>query len=195
MSVPSNRPWFKFWPKGVPKHMDFPEIPLFKLLRDSAEKYPEHIAFSFLDRNLTYRELDTLTDKLAAALSSMTNRGDRTILFVPNIPEHVIGYYGVSKAGGIVSSISPLSKEIELEHQLNSIEANTIIVDAEHLPIVKNVQAKTKLKNIILTGAGERPDHGDHWVICGSPSIPYLHAIDVLDLCLLRNLCSRFLGH
>ncbi|MCJ7631838.1 long-chain fatty acid--CoA ligase, partial [Candidatus Bathyarchaeota archaeon] len=155
MSVPSNRPWFKFWPKDVPKHVDFPEIPLFQILKDSATKYPNRVAFTFLDRSLTYKELDHLTDRFATALSSMSKKGDRTILFVPNIPEHVIGYYGISKAGGIVSSISPLSKEIELEHHINSIEAETIIVDVEHLPIVKNVQAKTTLKNVILTGNKE----------------------------------------
>lgn len=157
MKVPSNRPWFKFWPKDVPKHIDFPEEPLFKLLKDSAEKYPKRIAFSFLDRDLTYKELDTLTDKLATALTDLSGKGNRAILFVPNIPEHVIGYYGISKAGEIVSSVSPLSKEVELEHHLNSIEADTIIVDAERYPIVRNVQAKTKLKNIILVGEEKLP--------------------------------------
>jgi len=35
--VPDDRPWFKFYPEGVPHHLDYPEIPLYQFLDDSAE--------------------------------------------------------------------------------------------------------------------------------------------------------------
>ncbi len=69
MSILQDRPWFKFWPEGVPQHLDYPEIPLFEILSRTAERWPENIAFSCQGRCLIYRELDELTSKLAAALN------------------------------------------------------------------------------------------------------------------------------
>jgi len=158
MEISSDRPWFKFWPKGVPRHIDYPEIPLSKLLNTTAAKYPDRVAFSFLDQNITFKQLDILTDKVATALNALGKLGDRAIIFAPNLLEHVAGYYGIVKAGQIVSSISPLAKEIEVEHHLNSIEAETIIVDEERLPLVENVRDNTNLKNVILIANEEHQD-------------------------------------
>ncbi|MBI4187589.1 MAG: long-chain fatty acid--CoA ligase, partial [Chloroflexi bacterium] len=71
MQVPEDRPWFKFWPKGVPRHIDYPEMPVFEFLSNSARKYPDSIAFSCQGKSLTYSELDAATGKLAAALNSL----------------------------------------------------------------------------------------------------------------------------
>jgi len=35
--VSADKPWFKFWPEGVPEQLDYPEIPLFWLLSRAAE--------------------------------------------------------------------------------------------------------------------------------------------------------------
>lgn len=156
MNVSLDRPWFKFWPEGVPKHIDYPEIPLFALLKNSAEKFPEKVAFSYRDRHMTYRELDALTDRFAAALGDVVEKGDRVMIFIPNLLEHVISYYGILKAGAIVSSLSPLAKEIELEHQLQKIDVDTIIVDGPRYPIVKHVQGNLKVRNVIFVG-GDAP--------------------------------------
>ncbi|MCD6445657.1 hypothetical protein J7L49_02590 [Candidatus Bathyarchaeota archaeon] len=48
-----EKPWFKFWPEGVPKFIDYPNVPLFKLLEDSAEKYPNQTAIIFYDRKIS----------------------------------------------------------------------------------------------------------------------------------------------
>lgn len=56
MSTLGNRPWFKFWPEGVPRHIDYPEIPLFGFLSDGATQYPDNIAFSYREHSLTYDE-------------------------------------------------------------------------------------------------------------------------------------------
>jgi long-chain acyl-CoA synthetase len=70
---------------------------------------------------------------------------------LPNIPQFVIAYYGVLKAGGVLTAISPLHKEREVDYQLNDSEAETIIALDSLYPIVKNVWSKTKLKRAIIT--------------------------------------------
>ncbi|MEM3666416.1 MAG: long-chain fatty acid--CoA ligase [Candidatus Bathyarchaeia archaeon] len=151
-----EKPWFKFWPEGVPKHIEYPEVPLFEFLRKTAEKYPNKTALVYFDRGITYRELDLVTDKFATALSDLgVKKGDKFAVFLPNVPQFVISYYGAIKIGAVVTAISPLYKEREVEHQLNDSEAETIIVLDMLYPIVEKVWEKTRLKRVIVTSLKE----------------------------------------
>ncbi|MEM3458569.1 MAG: long-chain fatty acid--CoA ligase [Candidatus Bathyarchaeia archaeon] len=148
-----EKPWFKFWPEKVRKHIDYPEIPLFEFLRKTAEKYPFKTALVYFHKEITYKELDLLTDKFATALDSLgVKKGDKVAIFLPNVPQFIIAYYGAIKIGAIATAISPLYKEREVEHQLNDSEAETIVVLDLLYPIVEKVWSKTKLKHVIVTG-------------------------------------------
>jgi long-chain acyl-CoA synthetase len=152
----SERPWFKYWPEGVPKRIDYPVVPLSDLLKRSAEKYPNNTATIYFDRGITYRELNLAVDKFAAALSELgVKKGDKVALFLPNIPQFVIAYYAVLRLGAIETAVSPLYKEREVEHQLVDSEAETIVVLDMLYPIVEDVFKKTKLKRIIVTNLRE----------------------------------------
>ncbi len=150
------KPWFKFWPKGVSKTIEYPNVPLSELLRNTAKKHPDHVAIVFLGKKITYRELDVLTDKFATALHSMgVKKGDTVALFLPNIPQFIISYYGALKIGAVVTAISPLAKEREVEFQLNNSEAETLVCLDVLYPTVKAVRERTKLKQIIVASIKE----------------------------------------
>lgn len=156
MYVARDRPWFKFWPEGVPRHIDYPEVPLSELLQNTAAKYPDNIAFKCQEDSLTYAQLDIATSKLAAYLNEQgIRKGDTVLLFLPNCLEFVIGYYGILKVGATVSPASPLYKGEELKHQLNDAEATAIITDVHHYPTVKEIKDSTKLRTIILVDSEE----------------------------------------
>jgi len=147
-----DRPWFKFWPEGVPHHIDYPEIPLFKFLSDTARKHGGSIAFTSQKHSLTYEKLDIASSKLATALNELgVKKGDSVVLFLPNSLEFVIGYYGILKTGGVVSPANPLYKEEELKHQLNNCGASAIITDGNLYHRVKAIGKETKLKAVVLT--------------------------------------------
>lgn len=149
--VSPDKPWFQFWPEGVPKALDYPEIPLFQLLPRAAEMWPESTAFSCRAKRLSYGELDELTNKLAAGLHSLgVIKGDKVTIFLENGLEFIIGYYGILKAGGTVTLANPLFRQMELEHHLNDTAAKTIITNSCLYPLVKEVQAQTKMKTIIV---------------------------------------------
>ena len=150
MEKPTN------WPEGVPHTIDYPEIPLFQLLDDSAEKHPDATAIIFQDYKMTYRELKDQVDRFATALQTLgVEREDKVALFLANIPQFVISYYGALKAGAIVTAISPLYKEREVRHQINDSGAETLVVLDLLYPVVEKVKDETGLKRIIVTGFGE----------------------------------------
>lgn len=154
--IPPERPWFKFWPEGVPQHIDYPRIPLFEVLSLSAQKWPRRTAFRCRDRSLTYGKLDELTNRLAAGLTDLgIGAGYRVTLFLPNSLEFIIGYYGILKAGGTVVTVNPLYRQAELKHQLQDTDSKAIITNGDLYPLVREIQAETKLRTVVLTSASE----------------------------------------
>jgi long-chain acyl-CoA synthetase len=152
----NNKPWFKQWPSEVPKHIEYPQVPLQKLLEKSAKNFPEKIALTYCENELTYHQLELLSDRFANALVKLgVKKGDRVALFLPNIPQFIIAYFGTLKAAAVVTAISPLYREREVEYQLCDSESETIVALDSLYPIVDNVWVKTKLKNVIVTSLDE----------------------------------------
>ena len=146
----------KNWPEGVPHTIEYPEIPIFTMLDESAGKHPDATAIIFQDKIITYRELKDQVDRFATALQKLgVEREDKVALFLPNIPQFVISYYGALRAGAIVTAISPLYKEREVGHQINDSGAETLVVLDLLYPAVEKVKDETGLKRIVVTGFGE----------------------------------------
>jgi long-chain acyl-CoA synthetase len=149
-----NKPWFRSWPKDVPKNLEYPKVPLHAILEKAAKEHPEKAAIAYFEREITYRELDLLSNQFAVALAALgVKKGDRVAVFLPNIPQFVIAYFGVLKVGAVLTAISPLHREREVEYQLTDSEAETIIALDSLYPIVEKVWQKTRLKNAVVTSA------------------------------------------
>ncbi len=151
-----EKPWLKFYDEGVPATIDYPDKPLYWTLEEAARKYPHNTATIFMGAKLTYRELNDLADRFAAALADLgVKKGDRVSIHLPNCPQFVIAYYGALKAGAVVVPTNPLYVEREIEHQLNDSGAETIVTLTKFYPVVRRVKERTKLKNIIVTNIKE----------------------------------------
>ena len=161
MTVPPHRPWFASWPKDVPKHFDYPGIPLHQFLVNSARRHPHHPAFIHGGRRMTYRQLDHTSSRLAAAFQNLgIVKGDRIMLVLPNIPEFVVSYYGILKAGAIMTAASPLSRENELKHQFIDADPKIIICEKKHVPLLSDIIRKESSKILIPVDGNRRSDVG-----------------------------------
>ena len=131
-------------------------MPLHGLLQKTAKAYPEKSAIIYFDKIITYEELDQLSDRFAAGLLGLgVGKGDRVAIFLPNIPQFIIAYYGILKSGAVLTAISPLYREREVEYQLADSEAQIIVTLDSLYPLVAGLWAKTKLKHVIVTTADE----------------------------------------
>ncbi|WP_346297628.1 long-chain fatty acid--CoA ligase [Geoglobus acetivorans] len=124
-----NRVWLKHYDEWVRPSLEYPEIPLFRLLEDTARTKPENTAIVFFGKEIAYRELDALSNRLANYLKSLgIKKGDGVILAMPNIPQYVVSYYAVLKAGGIVVQANPIYTEREFKHIASNSEARVAII-------------------------------------------------------------------
>ena len=93
---------FKCWPKFVPRSLNYPDIPVFQILRSTAARYPFRIAVIFDAMEITYSEILTLCERFAAALASLgIQKGDRVDIHLPNCPQFAIAYYATLMNGAI----------------------------------------------------------------------------------------------
>lgn len=153
-----DKPWTQHYDEGVSPEVEIPDQPLHHLLEESARTSPDLTAMVFKGTSFTYRELDDACNAIAAALvASGLKKGDRAVIYMPNLPQFVISYFGILKAGGIVIATNPLYTERELEHQLSDCGAETVFVMSRYYPRLKSVQrkGKTQVKRIIVTNLKE----------------------------------------
>ena len=147
-----NKLWFKNWPPEVPKQIHCPNISLQNILSHSARDYPEKTAIVYGEREITYSQLEAFSNQFANALAKLgVKKGERVAIFLPNVPQFIIAYFGALRVGAVVTTISPLHREREVEYQLVDSGAETIVLLDSLCPIVEKVGEKTKLKNVIVT--------------------------------------------
>jgi len=151
-----ERPWYKHYDKGVPHKIEYPQVPLFNLLEESAREYPDQPCTIFKGAVITYREMNTITDSLAGAMAKLgVKKGDRVGLFMPNTPQFVMVYYAILKAGGVVVATNPLYTPPEIEHQVNDAGIEIMFVMSNFYKTIKAAQPKTKIKKIVVTNLKE----------------------------------------
>ena len=146
-----ERPWFKFYDPVVPPHIDYPRIPLYRLLDDSAARTPDAPCTCFFGRRETYRQIKDLSDRFAVALRRLgVQKGDRVALLLPNTPQFIIAYYGILKAGGVIVPLNPLYTERELTFHLSDSGAETLVTIPMFLEKVAALEGKTPLRRVIF---------------------------------------------
>ena len=98
------------------------------ILTETAQSSPEHPVAVFDGGQLTYRELDRASDRLASSLAAAgIEPGDRIALQLPNIPQFLISYFGILKAGGVVVPLNVLLRAPEVAYHLSDSGARALI--------------------------------------------------------------------
>lgn len=120
--------YYEHWPNGVPKEIDIPNKTLIDFLEDSTEKFGDNIVTYYMGFELTYKQLLDIVYRVATKLTDLgMKKGDCIAIHFANTPAFVAYYYGILKMGGVVTSISPLFKSLEIKRQLNDSGARIYI--------------------------------------------------------------------
>jgi len=152
----TEHPWFKFYDEGVPKKIDYPQINLHNMLTESARAFPQRACTIFKGAQITYAEMDALSDRLAAGLADLgVRKGTPVGMFMVNLPQFVLAFYAILKAGGVVVAFNPLYKAREIVHQVNDSGIEIMITVSMYYEKVKAVREQTTLKTLVVTNLKE----------------------------------------
>lgn len=101
-------------------------------LRDTARKMPDKPAVISDRIEIGYGELDRLSDGFAAHLQSLgVVRGDRVVLCLGNVPEMIIAFWAILKAGAVVSPVGVDLQNSQLEYMLRDSGARTLVTTSD----------------------------------------------------------------
>ncbi len=152
MAPSTEHAWLASYPDNVDWHHTPEGRPLFQLLDDAVEKFPNNTAIRFLGRAFTYTQLDTLVKKLTAGLRAQgVKRGVKVGICLPNCPQAIISYFAILRTGATVVNYSPLYSSSELGHKITD-SGTEVMVTLDMKIILPKLQKNLgkPLKKIIV---------------------------------------------
>lgn len=150
MTTTVKTPW-KDYMGGVPMHLDYFDGTMAEAVYAIAEKYPNYVAFDFMGKHTTYKDLVGQIETCAKALRTIGVReNDKVTIAMPNCPQAIYLFYAVNQVGAIANMIHPLSAEKEIEFYLNESESVTAITLDQFYHKFERVRKNTKVVNIII---------------------------------------------
>jgi long-chain acyl-CoA synthetase len=154
----TDRTWLKSYPQGVPADIDPSQYTsLVALMEESFRKYASRTAYSFMGKNLSYAQVDSLSEALGAYLQGLgLSRGDRVAIMMPNIPQYPVAVAAILRAGFVVVNVNPLYTPRELEHQLKDSGAKAIFIIENFASTLEQCIARTPVKHVILCAMGDK---------------------------------------
>ena len=98
------------------------------ILSETARSSPDRPVAVFTEGQLTYRQLDQASDRLAGSLAAIGIKpGEPVALQLPNIPQFLVSYFGILKAGGIVVPLNVMLRAPEVAFHLGDSGARVLI--------------------------------------------------------------------
>ena len=148
----TDKIWHKHWPLQVDKNLDYPDLTLAEILKETAKKYSDKKAIIFLDTSMSYSDLWDKVKRMAKGISDLgLKKGDVCALILPNSYQFVISFYACQLLGVTVTTINPTYKSLEVQHQLKDSSAKAVIVlDAIFKEVEQGIEG-AGIKTIIGT--------------------------------------------
>lgn len=149
--------WLKSYPEGVPAEIDSTQFrSITHLLEEAFRKYADRNAYVCMDKFLTYRELDQLSQQMGAWLQSLgLSPGARVGIMMPNVLQYPVAMAAILRAGYTVVNVNPLYTPRELQHQLIDSGSEAIIVLENFATTLQQVVANTKVKHVVVATMGD----------------------------------------
>uniref|UniRef100_UPI002FE20686 AMP-binding protein n=1 Tax=Rhabdothermincola sp. TaxID=2820405 RepID=UPI002FE20686 len=132
---------------------------LAEILARRAEEHPDRDYLKFADRPwLSYGEVNARANRIANALRARgVQRGESVSVMLPNCEEFVPVWYGILKAGAVMSSINTAYKGDFLSWTINLVEAKKLIISDQYLDRLDLIKGELPaLEHVIVMESGQR---------------------------------------
>ena len=127
MGLSASAPWRNYY-GSTPASLNYPNLTMYQLLRQTARQYPDTVAYDFKGKQTTYKTFLESIDAAARGLAAMgIQKGDRVTICMPNSPQALQCFYGLNRIGAIPNMIHPLSAAQEIAFYLKVSGSKAIL--------------------------------------------------------------------
>jgi len=146
------RIWHQHYDPHVPFDIEVPEIPLHQFLVEGARQYPDLPCIRYNQLTFTYAQTDQLSDRIARNLIALgLCKGDCVGICMGNIPQFVVLYFAVLKAGGVVAAINPRFGSGEMHTLLADVRPFAMFASQEPAQLIEHLNGKQLYQHLIIT--------------------------------------------
>ena len=153
-----ERPWLGFYDEeNIPSTIEYPDCSMVDMIMQSAEKWPDNVAYSYYGHKVTYKNFVKKIEQAARALKNYgVKEGDRVTICMPNTPEGITMVYAVNMVGAVCNMVHPLSSEKELEYYIKVADSKYVLVIDAVFDKIYRLRDTAQLERIIVV----RPSDG-----------------------------------
>ena len=154
----TDRIWLKSYPEGVPADIDPNQyLSMVQMFEESFGKFADRMAYSFLGKEMSYRQVDNLSQAFGAYLQGLgLVKGDRVAVMMPNVLQYPIAVAAIIRAGFTLVNVNPLYTARELEHQLKDSGSKAIVILENFAATLEKCLAATPVKHVVLCAMGDQ---------------------------------------
>ena len=118
----------------------------------ACEKHPDKPAIIYLGEKYSYKKLKELIDRFATALYELgVRKNAKVMLYIPNCPQFLIGYFGAQRIGAVPVPVSPIYTPHEIKYLINDSGSETVLCQDTNFRYIKEVMPETTLKRVVVT--------------------------------------------
>lgn len=151
--------WYAEYQKtGIPETVELPQenTSLIDIFERNFQKFGSRDAFIFMDKALSFSELELASRKFATYLQSLgLAKGSRVAVMMPNVLQYPVVALGVFRAGLVLVNVNPLYTARELEHQLNDAGVEALVIIENFATVYQAIIGKTPVKHVIVASVGD----------------------------------------
>jgi long-chain acyl-CoA synthetase len=130
-----SQPWERSYPEGVDWNAPLPVSTLTAELDASIERFAAVPFLEIMGFSIDFRTFGALVERAARGFRALgVKPGVHVALHLPNIPHYPIAFYGVLRAGGVVTNLSPIDAEREIAHKIKAADIEIVVSFADFLP-------------------------------------------------------------
>ena len=136
------------------------EMTLSELLGKAVDRNPDKIFLEISGQKFTYRRFQSLVAKVAEMFQAMgLRKGDRVCLFLPNCPEFLLCWFGLSTMGAICVPVNTAYQRDEAAYIMNDSGAKALVAHSSLLQVAGQAAAlATALQWKLAVDAGDALD-------------------------------------
>ena len=125
------------------------------LFQRACTEFADDIAFTCMEQDVTFREIDEMSAKFAAYLRSDggLEHGDRVAIQLPNLIQYPVAAWGILRAGLVLVNTNPMYTERELRHQFQDSGAKALVILSDFFDTAEKVIPDTDIKLVVSTHA------------------------------------------
>ena len=129
-----------------------PKVSIYQLFHETAGRHGDETAVIFLDKAITYRDLDDLIRRYAAVLKNLgIGKGDMVATMLPNSLQHLVAFYAVTMIGAVHTPIDVMFQPDEVAYQTKDSGARNIFILDILYEKISPLKEKGLIDNIIVT--------------------------------------------